>query len=93
MTKKTDKKILDLKEVGFKNLDGKTVKVKFDKKGKEEFCDILYRWADTLAMDELARELRKSGKAEITEQTKEELISIISKFYKRRIVEAFKTSI
>ena len=90
MTKKTDKKILNLKEVGYKNLDGKTVKIKFDQK---QFGNILYAHANSIEMDEVGREFHKSGKAEVPGQIKEELITIVSQFYGRRAVEAIKSSI
>ena len=90
MTKKTDKKILDLKEVGYQNLDGKTVKINFDQK---ELANTLFAHANSIEMDELARKLHKAGKAEITDQLKEELITIVSQFYNRRVVEAIKSSI
>ena len=90
MTKKTDKKVLDLKEVAYQDLDGKTKKIKFD---QQQLGNILYDYAKTIEMDELARKLHKYGKAEVPGQTKEELITIVSQFYGRRAVEAIKSSI
>lgn len=87
MTKKTDKKILDLKEVGYQNLSGKTIKLKFD---NEDFGNALYDRANTIEMDEVARSFHKHGKAEISDKIKKEFVGIISQLYSRRAVEAIK---
>lgn len=77
-------------KVSYKNLDGEEVKINFEQK---EFANTLFAHANSIEMDEFSKSLHKNGKAELTENVKEELITITSQFYKHRVAEAIKSSI
>lgn len=91
MKKQENKKIFDLKEVGFTGLEGQFVKIEFEQK---DFANALFANAQSIDMDDFAREIHKNGKAELNDQVIAELPAIASAIgYRHRVVEAIKETL
>lgn len=88
--KKQDIKVLNLKEVFYTDLEGKKITINFDQK---DFANTLFANANSIEMDEFARELHKNGKAKVSDIVESELLTILPQMYKHRVVEAIKESI
>jgi len=84
-TQSATSKIFDLSEIGYKDLDGKFIHIQFDKK---QFANILFHGAETLEMDMFARKIHEEGKAEINDSIAAEMLNILPKVYKYRVVAA-----
>jgi len=91
MNKKNNKRMFDLKEVGFTNLDDQFVSINFDQK---DFANALFSNAQSIDMDDFARSIYKSGNAEINDQVEMELLNVVPTLYSSyRIVAAIRETI
>ena len=88
--KKDNKRIFNLQEVGFTDLEGNFQPLNFDQK---EFANVLFTQAQSIDMDDFARAIHKTGKAELNEQVEQELNQILPQAYKYRAVQAIKETI
>lgn len=90
MEKNIKKRIFDLKEVGFKNLDGQFISVNFDQK---DFANALFANAQSIEMDDFARAIHKDGKAELNDQIATELPILVASLCPHRAASAIKETI
>jgi len=90
MDTKNTKNVFNLKEVGYLDLDGNSIKINFEQK---DFANALFANAQSIEMDAFAREIHKCGQAEVTEMIKQELLAITATMYKHRVVQAIKESL
>lgn len=91
MNKKNNKRMFDLKEVGFRNLDDQFVAITFDQK---DFANALFNNAQSIDMDDFARSIYRNGKGEINDQVEMELLNVVPTLYSSyRIVAAIKETI
>ncbi len=88
--KKQNIKVLNLKEVYYTDLEGSRIAINFDQK---DLANSLFANANSIEMDEFARELHKNGKAEVNDIVESELLNILPQMYKHRVVEAIKESL
>lgn len=88
---KDDKKcVFNLKEVGYTDLDGQAVKINFDQR---EFANTLFANAQSIEMDDFARNIHKTGEAELTDVLEQEFVAVIGQLYKYRVTQAIKETI
>ena len=87
---KQHKRIFDLKEVGYTDLDGNFQKVPFDQK---DLANALFMKASSIDMDDFARSIHKEGKAELNDTVQAELEQVLPTLYMYRVVQAVKETI
>lgn len=78
---KTDKRVFDLKEVGFTDLEKVFHTIPFDQK---DFANALFQNARSIDMDDFARAIHKEGKAEINDQVIAEITELAPKLWMHR---------
>lgn len=88
--KTENKRMFNLQEVGFTDLEGKRVAINFDAK---DFANVLFQHANSIEMDNFARAIHQHGTAEIDDQVIAELNQILPQLYKYRVVEAIKETL
>ena len=88
---KQDKKVMfDIEDVAYTDLEGKKIKVNFDKK---DFANALFNNAKSIDMDTFARDIHKDGKAELTDQVEAELLELAPTLWIYRASSAIKETI
>ena len=81
--------VFDIDCIMITDIDGNLKKVNIDKK---EFANIIYNASTSIEMDEFARSIHKSGKADLPECISSELLAIVKGTYKsRRMHEAMES--
>lgn len=95
MKNQENKRIFDLKEVGYTDLDGNKVMLVAVSKdfNQKAFANGLFANAQSIDMDDFARAIHKDGKAEITEQVEAELMAALPALWKYRVIQAIKETI
>ncbi|PVH26291.1 hypothetical protein [Sphingobacterium corticibacter] len=83
--KKQNSRILDLKEVGFTDLEGNFTAINFDQK---DLGNTLFKNAQSIEMDAFAKAIHTDGKAELNEVVEGELISMVQHMYQHRVSQA-----
>jgi len=90
MKKENTTKVFDIEDVGYMDLEGKKIKVNFDKR---DFANALFNNAKSVDMDTFARAIHKSGKAELTDQVEAELLELAPTLWIYRASSAIKETI
>lgn len=87
MAKKSDKNLFDISKVVIRDLDGNEVAVPIDQK---DFANTIYTHANSIDMDDFARDMHKNGKALVNDVVKAELTALLPQMYRHRVVVAFQ---
>jgi len=83
-----DKVLFNLEDVGFEDLDGNFIKLTFDQK---LLGNALFTIAETIEMDDFARNIYKEGKAETSKNVIGILLIVVESLqYTHRAKTAFK---